>query len=93
MKPLNEYSCTEFRSMILSASKDTENWFFSQSRNCWFADYKPCYPDKSAADFTIVFNHSLPRPRLTIYQDTVTLPTIKQYSRFDELAADLRNME
>ena len=93
MKPLNEYSFSEFRSMILSTSKNAENWFFSQSRNCWFADCKPCYPEKSAADFTIVCDHSLPRPRLTIYQDTATLPTIKQHSRFDELAADLRNME
>ena len=93
MKPLNEYSFSDFKEMILAASKNAEEWFFSQSRDCWFADYKPNYPEKTAADFTIVCDHSSPRPRLTIYQDTATIPTIKQYSRADRLTGDLLRMD
>lgn len=94
MKPLNEWSFSKFRSLIMSASKNPyDEWFFSQSRNCWYADYRPKYPEKTAADFTIVVDHSTPNPRMTIYQDTATLPTIKQYSNVHELTADLRNME
>lgn len=92
MKPLNEWSFTEFKHLIWGASKNRDEWYFSQSRDSWFADYRPNYPERTAADFTIVVDHSIPNPRMTIYQDTALLPTINQYSDILELAADLRDM-
>lgn len=93
MKPLNEYSFTKFKSLIINSAGNNTDWYFSQSKNCYFADYRPNYPEKTAADFTIVLDHSSLRPRFTLYQDTATLPTIKQYSTAPGLTADLYHMK
>jgi hypothetical protein len=93
MTQLNEISFTEFKSIIINSAGHVEEWCFAQSRNCFFADYRPSYPEKTAADFTIVLDHSNIRPRFTIYQDTATLPTIKQYSTVKSLTADLIHMK
>ena len=91
MKPLNEYSFQDFKNMIRSANP-TGHWFFSQGvYGGYYADYRPGYPDKTAADFTVYMNSDI--PRLTIYQETATIPTIKQYSDMMDLLRDIQNME
>ena len=92
MKPLNEYGFTDFKSLIINAAGGNKNWHFAQSCYCYFADYRPNYPEKTAADFTIVLDHASLRPRFTLYQDTACLPTIKQYSTANSLTADLYHM-
>lgn len=83
-----------FRRCILSASKaDKENWYFSQTRGGYYADYRPDYPRKTSADFYIYLDNSVYPARLTMYQDTATIPTVKQYSGMDALQEDLKNME
>ena len=93
MKQLNEIGFTDFKSIIINSAGHHEEWYFSQALDCYYADYRPSYPEKTAADFTIVLDHSVPRPRFTLYQDTATLPTIKQYSTVKSLTADLYHMK
>ena len=92
MKPLNEYGSKEWRIAIKNAVKDKDNWYFSQTREAYYADYRPSYPQKTNADFTIVLDHSPVRSRLTVYADTATIPIINQYSRMEDLLDDLRKM-
>lgn len=89
MKPINEYSFTEFKSLILGASKNSNEWFFTQTATGYYADYRPKYPERTAADFTVAIDFSVINPRMTIYQDTACLPTIKQYSKVSDLTDDL----
>ena len=93
MKPLNEYGFTDFKSAILTAAKVKDNWYFTQTRDCYYADYRPSYPEKTAADFTVMLDHSHTISRLNIYADTATIPTIKQYSKIEELQKELSEME
>ena len=93
MKPLNELSFTEFKSIIINSAGHYNEWIFSQHRDSYSACYCPNYPEKTAADFTIVLDHASLRPRFTLYQDTACLPTIKQYSTVPRLTADLYRMK
>lgn len=48
----------EFKKLVLGKCKgfgilDTENIYFSQTRDMYYADYKPKYPEKTNGDFTI----------------------------------------
>ena len=92
MKPLNEYGSKEFRMIILNSVKDKDNWYFSQTREAYYADYRPSYPQKTAADFTIVLDHSPVKSRITVYSDTALVPIINQYSSMEDLLHDLREM-
>lgn len=92
MKPLNEYGFSGFRSMILSASKDAENWYFSQTATAYYADYKPKYPEKTAANFTVMLDFGHANARLNIYADTALVPIIRQFSSMQDLITELRNM-
>lgn len=92
-KPLNEYSFRDFKSAIVAAVRGTQGWYFSQTRTAYYADFRPHYPHRTAADFSVSLDHSLPRPRITLYADTACIPTIAQYSDIDELCEDLKKME
>lgn len=93
MKLLNAYSFQDFKNMIRSANL-TDHWFFSQGvYGGYYADYRPGYPDKTAADFTVYLCNGSDSPRLTVYQETATIPTIKQYSDMMDLLRDIQNME
>lgn len=94
MKPINEYSFTDFKRLILHAAASAEPWYFSQTiEGYYYADYRPEYPNKTAADFTVSLCNGSDKPRLTIYQETATIPTIKQYSDMMDLLRDIQNME
>lgn len=48
----------KFKKLVLGKCKefgilDTENIYFSQTRDMYYADYKPKYPEKTNGDFTI----------------------------------------
>lgn len=93
MKPLNEYSFQDFKHMVRSANP-TDHWFFSQGfYGGYYADYRPGYPDKTDADFTVSLCNGSDKLRLTIYQETATIPIIKQYSDMMDLLRDIQNME
>ena len=92
MKPLNEYSFSQFRSNIASAVKDHESWYYSQSATAYYADYKPKYPEKTAADFTIMLDFGHTNARLNIYADTALVPIINQFSNMQDLITELHNM-
>ena len=93
MKPLNEYGFTEFKSAVLNSAKVKDNWFFSQCRDAYYADYRPRYPERTAADFTVCLDHGHTNSRVAIYADTATLPIIKQYSNMQDLQKELSEME
>lgn len=93
MTQINEIGFTKFKSIIINSAGHNQEWYFNQSRDCYYADYRPNYPEKTAADFTIVLDRGSARPRFTLYQDTATLPTIKQYSTVKSLTADLYHMK
>lgn len=89
MKPINEYSFKDFKHMIRSANP-TDHWYFSRGvYGGYYADYRPDYPDKTAADFTIYLGCD----RVTLYQETATIPTVKQYSDMMDLLRDISEME
>ena len=90
MKPLNDIGFAEFRSDILKSASDKNGWSFTQTRSAYYADYRPKYPEDTAADFTVCLNFGTPRGHLTLYGNTGALvPTIKQYSSMDELLIEL----
>lgn len=93
MKPINEYSFVDFKSLILGASKNCNEWFFTQTATGYYANYRPKYPERTAADFTVALDFGVANPRMTIYRDTACLPTIKQHHSADDLSNDLRGME
>lgn len=93
MKPLTEYSFREFKQLILYAAKSADPWYFSQTREGYYADYRPDYPNNTAADFTVYLCNGCDKPRLTIYQETATIPTVKQYSDMMDLLRDISKME
>lgn len=93
MKPLNEYSFRGFKQLILRAAKSADPWYFSQTKDGYYGDYRPDSPNKTAADFTVYLCTGSDKPRLTIYQETATIPTVKQYSDMMELLRDIQNME
>ena len=48
----------EFKKFVIDKCKesgvlDTENIYFSQTRDIYYADYKSNYPEKTNGDFTI----------------------------------------
>lgn len=48
----------EFKNFVVDKCKelgilDMENIYFSQTRDMYYADYKPNYPEKTNGDFTI----------------------------------------
>ena len=92
MKHLNEWSFTEFRSDIASTIKDHENWYFSQTATAYYADYRPKYPEKTAADFTVMLDFGHANARLNIYADTALVPIIRQFSNMQDLITELYNM-
>lgn len=93
MKPINEYSFRGFRQLIVQTAANAGHWYFSQTRDGYYADYRPEYPNKTAADFTVYLCNGSDKPRLTLYQETATIPTIKQYSDMMDLLRDIQNME
>ena len=93
MKPLTEYSFRGFKQLILCAAKSADLWYFSQTKDGYYADYRSDYPNKTAADFTVYLCNGSDKPRLTIYQETATIPTVKQYSDMMDLLRDIQNME
>ena len=78
--------------MILSASKNAENWYFSQTATAYYADYRPKYPEKTAADFTVMLDFGHTKARLNIYADTALVPIIRQFSNMQDLITELHNM-
>ena len=93
MKPLTEYSFRGFKQLILQAAASADPWYFSQTKDGYYADYRPDYPNKTAADFTVYLCNGSDKPRLTLYQETAAIPTIKQYSDMLDLMQDIQNME
>ena len=93
MKLLDEYSFRGFKQLILYAAKRADPWRFSQTKDGYYADYRPDYPNKTAADFTVYLCNGSDKPRLTVYQETATIPTIKQYSDMMDLLRDIQDME
>ena len=92
MKPLDEIGFSEFKRWISRTSLNINDWFFTQSRTAYYADYRPKYPDHTAADFTVCLNFGVVRGRLTIYaHDGSLVPTIKYYRNMEELMKVLRN--
>lgn len=92
MKTLDEYGFADFKSRICGVVRDHANWYFSQTKDAYYADYRPRYPQKSAADFTIVLDFSHTTTRLSVYADTALVPIIRQYSSMDCLICDLLKM-
>lgn len=72
-----------FKRLILNKCKtweiDTEDIYFNQTRDNYYADYKPEYPNKSGADFTVVKD---------IWKNTLQI-----YGNFDALIPTIRPLE
>lgn len=72
-----------FKQLILNKCKtweiDTEDIYFNQTRDNYYADYKPEYPNKSGADFTVVKD---------IWKNTLQI-----YGNFDALIPTIRPLE
>ena len=93
-KSLAEFGFSDFRREITQAAKaNAQHFYFTQSRGAYYADYRPVYPDHSAADFTVCLCFESAVPRLTMYQETACLPTIKQYHTMSGLLYDIQRME
>ena len=91
---LSEMGFSDFRREIKrAAGKSAERFYFSQSLEAYYADYRPTYPERSAADFTVSLCFGSAVPRLTMRQETATIPTVKQYLTMAGLLFDLARME
>lgn len=93
IKPLNEIGFTEFRHGIMNSTKEKKAWFFTQTKTAYYADYRPRYPDRTAADITVCLDFGAAHGRLSIYGNLDALiPTIKQYDGMSKLYFDIENM-
>lgn len=77
-----------FKQLILNKCKtweiDTEDIYFNQTRDNYYADYKPKYPNKSGADFTVV--KDIWKNTLQIYGNfDALIPTIKPLETYGKL--------
>lgn len=72
-----------FKQLILNKCKvweiSTEDIYFNQTRDNYYADYKPKYPNKSGADFTVVKD---------IWKNTIQI-----YGNFDALIPTIKPLE
>lgn len=72
-----------FKQLILNKCKvweiNTEDIYFNQTRDNYYADYKPKYPNKSGADFTVVKD---------IWKNTIQI-----YGNFDALIPTIKPLE
>ena len=93
MKHICNIGLRDFKRIIINSARIKEGWYFSQTKECYYADYKPQYPDKTPADFTVAVNHSTVPARITIYADTVTLPIIRNFTDLYDLEDALSMME
>ena len=93
-KPLSEIGMSDFkREITKAAGKNSVYFYFTQSRDAYYADYRPAYPERTAADFCVSLCFGAAVPRLTMYQETAAVPTIKQYHTMSGLLFDLSMME
>ena len=93
-KRLDEIGFSDFRGEIKRAARaNAQHFYFSQSRDAYYADYRPTYPEHSPADFTVSLCFGSAVPRLTLRQETSAVPTIKQYLTMSGLLYDLSMME
>ena len=93
-KNLSEFGFFDFRREINRAAKrNANNFYFTQTRDAYYADYRPAYPKRTTADFTVCLLFGSSAPRLSMYQGTACVPTIKQYHTMSELLYDLSKME
>ena len=95
MKPLNEWSFSDFKRQI-NRVFNRHGIFFSLTRDAYYMQYSPAYPEKTAADILVCLCFATPTPRITLYGNTEndhTPCTIKQYSDFKDLLCDLKNAD
>lgn len=71
---------------------DDEHLYFSQTRDEYFADYKPNYPEKSAADLTISVNHWKGTGKIRGNFGAL-IPTINKYDDLKSLFNTLKQAE
>lgn len=86
-------NAAEFKNGILSAMPESnrQHVFFSQTVTAHYADFRPKYPEKSAADFLITSDFV--KGCITLSADTAAVPVIKEYDSFEQLLDELKNME
>ena len=83
-------TAAKFKNGVLSAMPESErkHIFFSQTKTAYYADYRPKYPEKSAADFLIYAD--VVTGCATLSANTAAVPTIKRYADFEQLVEALK---
>ncbi len=86
-------TAAEFKDRIVSAMPEVnrKHVYFSQTATAYYADFRPEYPEKSAADFLVTGNHAT--GKITLTAETAAVPTVKEYENFEQLCDDLKAME
>ena len=72
----------EFNGKIKAAMGDRKGLFLSQTSASFYAEYRPKFPEESAADFLIAYDCS--NGTVTLSADTACVPILKRYGTFDE---------
>lgn len=85
----------EFECEIKKAMNKKKGLSFSQKTHhatgVYYAEYRPKFPEESAADFLIT--HNSVTGKTTLSADTAAVPIIKTYETFDSLLSELKEME
>lgn len=85
----------EFECEIKTAMNKKKGLSFPQKTHhatgVYYAEYRPKFPEESAADFLIT--HNSVTGKTTLSADTAAVPIIKTYETFDSLLSELKEME
>lgn len=80
-----------FEKKIRKAAKNRQGFFFSETAHSYYAEYRPKSPEESAADFLITYNPNT--KKTTLIAGTAAVPIFKEYTNFNGLLSELREME
>lgn len=61
---------------------------FAQTQQCYYADFRPRWPEKSAGDFII--SHNWLKNETELRSETASVPIIKKYDDFSALINELK---
>jgi hypothetical protein len=62
--------------------------YFTQTQQCYYADFRPKGPEKSAGDSSI--SHNWLKDETELRSETALVPIIKKYDNFSDLINELK---
>lgn len=89
---MENITATQFSHEITKAFGDrTADVYFHATQTSYYADYRPNYPEKTAGDVLISYNHIT--GKLEMSTETATTPITREFSSFAEVLEAIKGMD